>query len=76
MKYEQYISLIKRLEKDAEKNPSAYKFRVTALAFLGYAYFLLIAILPVALIVFTAVLLRFYPRAADFIKPDIRFFAV
>ncbi|MDQ3132229.1 MAG: M48 family metalloprotease [Acidobacteriota bacterium] len=62
MKYEQYFSLIKRLEKEAEQNPKAYKFRVTALAFLGYSYFLLMAIIPVALIVLIAVSLWFYPR--------------
>lgn len=40
MKYEQYTSLIKKLEEYAEKNPQGYERRVTALAALGYAYFI------------------------------------
>jgi Zn-dependent protease with chaperone function len=62
MKNEQYFSLIKRLEKEAGENPKFYKLRLTALAFLGYAYFLMMAIVPVAVIVGVAVVLWFYPR--------------
>ena len=61
MKYEQYFSLIRRLEKEADQNPKSYKYRVTALAFLGYAYFLLIAFVPVAVIALIAVSFWFYP---------------
>ena len=61
MKYEQYFSLIRRLEKEAGQNPKSYHLRVTAIAFLGYAYFLLIAAAPVAIVVLIAVALWFFP---------------
>lgn len=61
MKYEQYFSLIKRLEKEAGENPKSYNLRVTAIAFLGYAYFLLMATAPVAVIVLIAIALWFFP---------------
>lgn len=62
MKYEKYFSLIKRLEKEAAQNPQTYRFRVTAIAFLGYAYFLLMALAPVIAVAIVAVSLWFYPR--------------
>lgn len=40
MKYEKYISLIKKLETYAATNPKLYQYRVLALALLGYAYIL------------------------------------
>lgn len=62
MKYEQYTSLITKLEKYAEENPKGYEFRVAALGALGYAYFgvLLLAFLliPVGIVV----LLFFIPQ--------------
>lgn len=39
MKFEQYVSLIQRLEDYAKTNRRAYQYRVFGLAFLGYAYF-------------------------------------
>jgi len=47
MKYEQYISLIKRLEIDAKEKPAFYRLKVMALAVLGYAYILGIIFVPV-----------------------------
>jgi len=51
MKYEQYTSLIKRLEDFAEKDPKGYELRVSALGALGYVYFFglffLLIILPI-----------------------------
>lgn len=59
MKYEQYTSLISRLEKFAQENPKGYEFRVAALGALGYAYFgglllvfLLVPLAGVALLFF------------------------
>lgn len=40
MKYEQYTSLIQKLEKYAAENPKGYELRVAALGALGYAYFI------------------------------------
>lgn len=40
MNYEQYLSLIQRLEIYAEKSPKGYRNRVFALAALGYGYFI------------------------------------
>ena len=55
MKYDQYVSLIKRLESYAEKNPKLYQYRVAALALLGYSYIigliLLCVLLPLLLLI-------------------------
>ena len=66
MKYEQYISLIKKLEKDAKNNPKLYRLKVIGLAILGYAYFLVIAFVPI-LIVLAGVLLLLVKPTAFFI---------
>jgi Zn-dependent protease with chaperone function len=62
MKYEQYTSLITKLEKYAEENPKGYEFRVAALGALGYAYFgallLTFLLIPFAVIV----LIFFVPK--------------
>jgi len=62
MKYEQYTSLITKLEKYAEENPKGYEFRVAALGALGYAYFgvllLTFLLVPLGIIV----LLFFVPQ--------------
>ena len=54
MKFEQYVSLIRRLEDYASSNPSSYQYRVYGLAMLGYLYFIgLIALftLPIGIVV-------------------------
>lgn len=55
MKYEQYVSLIKGLEPYASANRRSYELRVFGLALLGYAYFLglilLFLAIPMAVIV-------------------------
>ncbi|MCB1024827.1 MAG: M48 family metalloprotease, partial [Acidobacteria bacterium] len=56
MNSEQYISLVRRLEKQAKANPKVYRFRVTALSVLGYAYILGILLVPAALLITTAAL--------------------
>ena len=57
MKYEQYVSLIKDLEVSAAQNRRLYELKVVGLALLGYAYFialiLLFVALPLMIIVFT-----------------------
>lgn len=54
MKYEQYTSLIEKLEDYAKENPKGYEWRVAALGALGYGYFLglffLFIILPILLV--------------------------
>ena len=61
MKYEQYTSLIKRLEQFAAENPATYRSRVVLLASLGYGYFLFIIALALAIPVGLALALWFYP---------------
>ena len=54
MKFEQYVSLIRRLEDYASSNPSSYQYRVYGLAMLGYLYFIgLISLftLPIGIVV-------------------------
>lgn len=62
MKYEQYTSLITKLEKYAEENPKGYELRVAALGALGYAYFgvllLTFLLIPLAIVV----LIFFVPK--------------
>lgn len=60
MKYEKYISLIKRLEAYAEKNPKSYQYRVAALALLGYSYIigLIVLCILVPILLLTAVILN------------------
>lgn len=60
MKYEQYLSLIQKLEVYAEKSPRMYRYKVFALAALGYLYiiglillFLSIPVLSVLLYIIT-----------------------
>ena len=61
MKYTQYISLIKRLENYSVENPRSYEIRVVALAALGYAYFVGIMILFLAIPITIAALFWFFP---------------
>lgn len=61
MKYEQYTSLIKRLEKSAAERPSTYRTQVILLALAGYAYFLLIVLLALSIPLGIAGLILFYP---------------
>ena len=67
MKYTQYISLIKRLEDYAAENPKGYELRVIALAALGYAYFVGIMILFLAIPFIIAVLFWFFPTLIWFL---------
>lgn len=62
MKYEQYTSLIEKLEIYAKENPKGYEIRVAALAALGYLYFL--GLLGAFLIfpVFALLALFFFPK--------------
>lgn len=46
MKYEKYISLIKSLEIEAEKNPKLYYLKSVGLALLGYGYFGFLVAIP------------------------------
>lgn len=48
MKYEQYVSLIKRLEAYSDSHPRAYKYRVLGVALVGYAYFIGLIVLLLA----------------------------
>lgn len=57
MKYEQYFSLIKRLEESAKLNPTPYRLKVKLLAALGYAYILAIIAIPLICILVLAVLM-------------------
>ncbi|HEY0048396.1 MAG TPA: M48 family metalloprotease [Pyrinomonadaceae bacterium] len=61
MKYEKYVSLIKKLEVYAEKNPKAYQYRVAALAALGYFYILGLIFLCILLPLLLVVAFIFYP---------------
>ena len=61
MKYTQYISLIKRLEDYAAKNPQSYELRVVALGILGYAYFIGIMVLFLAIPIIIAASFWFFP---------------
>lgn len=51
MKYDQYISLIEKLDKYSAENPKAYEYKVFGLAVLGYGYFwlLILALMAVPL---------------------------
>lgn len=70
MKYEQYISLIERLEKLSASNPKGYEYRVFGLALLGYLYFWLLIL---GLLAFPTVLV-----VGLFVIPDriIQFFLI
>lgn len=61
MKYTQYISLIKRLEDVAAKNPQGYERRVIGLAVLGYAYFVGIIIIFLAIPILIIASVWFFP---------------
>lgn len=47
---EQFDRLIQRLERFAEKQPSAYKFSVALFTLLGYSYIILILVITLALL--------------------------
>lgn len=64
MRYEQYISLIQRLEKRAVEKPGAYRFKVLLLTILGYAYFLGLILLVIFPIVGAIGLIFFLPGQA------------
>lgn len=50
MKYEKYISLIKKLEVEAEKNPKLYYLKSVVLALLGYGYFGFLIAIPLIIL--------------------------
>lgn len=62
MKYEQYTSLIKRLEKFAAEKPATYQSRVVMLAALGYGYFLVIILLALSVPTILITTIWFYPN--------------
>lgn len=58
MTREEFDALVKRLEREAERRPKAYKIRVLLLALLGYAYIFLIVgllLLLIGLLVWAAI---------------------
>lgn len=61
MKYDQYISLIRDLEKSAASNKRWYETRVLLLTMLGYGYFVGLILLLIAPIAVVAVGLWFAP---------------
>lgn len=63
MKYEQYVSLIKGLEPFAAANRRSYELRVFGLALLGYAYFLALILLFLAIPVLAIVAAFMAPAA-------------
>jgi hypothetical protein len=61
MEEKEFVSLVERLEVYAQKHPAAYKFRVRALAVLGY---LILAGSAVAVILLSGVLIFFLATSA------------
>jgi Zn-dependent protease with chaperone function len=63
MKYEQYLSLIQELEVYAEKSPRMYRYKVSALAALGYLYIIGLILLFLSLPALLILLLILAPNA-------------
>lgn len=71
MKYEKYVSLIKRLEDYALRNPQSYRKRVLALGLLGYVYFLFVAAAALAVPLGIIGLFAVYPKLLLFLLKGI-----
>lgn len=61
MKYEKYISLIKRLENHAQTKPGLYRFQVLLIGILGYAYFAFLISVPLLIIAAVVGSVIFFP---------------
>lgn len=62
MKYKEYTSLIRQLEKYAQENPKKYELRVNALGALGYGYFGMLILLFFVLPILFVGLIFFIPQ--------------
>lgn len=71
MKYEKYLSLIKRLEDYAARNPQSYRKRIVALGLLGYGYFLFVATASLAVPLGMIGLFAVYPKLLLFLLKGI-----